>query len=284
MSRIILNAANRIISCFAVVVLLAAGAYAAYALWDNFQVYSAAGNVQADMLKIKPGGPSADTKSFEDLYAVNPDICAWLSVDGTQIDHPVLRGETNHSYINTDVYGNFALAGSIFLDSRNDRGFKDSYCLIHGHNMAGGKMFGDLSLFLEKDFFEANKTGQLILPDKAYDLRIFAVVTVQASDALFFKPTAKIGAAAAGTGDPASGNGDSASGNGESGETDPAGARIDALRRYTEQNAIHFDQGTLSALRADGDVKIIALATCTKGLTNARLVVLAAATESAGSA
>ena len=42
------------------------------------------------------------------------------------IDYPILQGEDNLSYINTDVYGSFALAGSIFLDSRCDNTFHDA--------------------------------------------------------------------------------------------------------------------------------------------------------------
>ena len=36
--------------------LVVAGAYSAYALWDNSQVYAAADNVQAELLQFKPKG------------------------------------------------------------------------------------------------------------------------------------------------------------------------------------------------------------------------------------
>ena len=110
-----------VLLCFFVVV-----AYAGYALWDNSQVYAAAENVRDEMLQLKPqpaaeeGGPT-----FHELQAVNPDVCAWVTLDNTNIDHPVLQGTDNLSYINRDVYGNFSLAGSVFLDSRNDTAFAD---------------------------------------------------------------------------------------------------------------------------------------------------------------
>ena len=134
-----LRAANALISLAVGLCLAVCGAYAGYALWDNRQVYSAAENVQIEMQKLKPEvseevgetGPS-----FAELLAVNPDVCAWLTVDNTRIDYPVLQGETNLDYINTDVYGNFALAGSIFLDSRNAPTFADGYSLLYGHHMA----------------------------------------------------------------------------------------------------------------------------------------------------
>lgn len=115
MSRIFLKAANSFLNFIVVFSLCIAATYAGYALWDNNQVYAAAENVQDSMIKMKPVvAEGEEGASFEELLAVNPDVCAWVSVDNTNIDFPILQGETNLSYINKDVYGNFALAGSIF--------------------------------------------------------------------------------------------------------------------------------------------------------------------------
>ena len=93
-------------------------------------------------------------------------MCAWLTVDGTKIDYPVVQGETNLEYINQDIYGEFALSGSIFLDSRNDRKFIDSYSLLYGHHMDNGAMFGDVMNYKEKEYFESHKTGTLYLNEQ----------------------------------------------------------------------------------------------------------------------
>ena len=87
-----------------------AGIYAVYALWDNHQIYSAAQNVQEDMLKLKPTAEE-NGPSFEELMAVNSDVCAWITLDNTGIDYPVLQGENNLSYINTDV--SFTISASV---------------------------------------------------------------------------------------------------------------------------------------------------------------------------
>ena len=127
------------------------------------------------MLKLKP---AEDSPSFEELLAINPDFKGWVTLDGTNIDHPILQGKTNLSYINTDVYGNFSLAGSVFLDSRNNGNFEDTYSLLYGHHMENSKMFGDLDLYKEERFFRENQTGKLILPDRIYKLEIFASLIV----------------------------------------------------------------------------------------------------------
>ncbi len=130
MAKTVLKIMNSLVGFVIVLALCLAGAYSVYALWDNGQVYAAAENVQADMLRLKSTPDQKGGASFAELLAINPDVCAWVTLDNTKIDHPVLQGETNLSYINTDVYGSFALAGSIFLDATNNRGFTDAYSLL----------------------------------------------------------------------------------------------------------------------------------------------------------
>ena len=188
----ILKTANSFVNTLIVIILLTATLYAGYSLWDNYRVYHEAEDVQADLLRLKPdiNSDSQDSisESFEELRAINGDVCAWLTIDNTKIDYPVLQGEDNFSYINTNVYGEFSLSGSLFLDTRCSRGFSDMYSLIYGHHISNGNMFGDLDKFKEKDFFAKNKTGVLITPEKTYDLKIFAVLVVQDSNEIIFNP------------------------------------------------------------------------------------------------
>lgn len=242
-----LGAANFLVNFIILASLVAAGLYAVYALWDNQRIYSAADNVQADMIKLKPVIEEDGGASFEELLAVNPDVCAWVTLDGTEIDYPVLQGETNLTYINTDVYGNFALAGSIFLDSRNDSTFADSYSLLYGHHMENSGMFGDLDLYKDEAFFRENTTGTLILPDRAYDLEIFACLVTAASDKNIFEP--------------------------EQWRTD-----IDDLIAHAEETALHLHQEEITELNQVEHPQVLALSTCATEFTDARTIILAVMT------
>lgn len=243
-SKILLKAANTIISAVVVISLCTAGLYAAYALWDNSRIYAAAEDVQADMKKLKPDPEDQGGASFEELFAINSDVCGWLSLDNTKIDYPVLQGETNLTYINQDVYGNFALAGSIFLDARNDRTFTDAYSLIYGHHMEKGKMFGDLDLYKDEAFFRENTTGLLILPDRTYKLEIFACLLSEAGDDYIFEPNQW--------------------------QND-----IDGLLSYAEQNAMHLHENTIEELEHAESPQVLAMSTCSSEFTDARTIILA---------
>ena len=147
--------------------------------------------------------------------------------------------------INPDVYGNFALAGSIYLDSRNTPDFSDPYSLLYGHHMEGGGMFGDLDLFKDKAFFEENRTGTLLVPGKGYDLEIFACLLVSASEDNIFEP--------------------------DRWRTD-----IDGLLDYAEETAMYVRQETVEELRNSQAPLVLALSTCSSEFTDARTIVLAA--------
>ena len=149
------------------------------------------GDVQERLLQVKPTETAVGEKNrpgFTELQAINPDVCAWLSLDNTGIDYPVLQGTSNYSYINTDVYGNFALAGSIFLDSRNDAGYNDLYSLLYGHNMSQHRMFSDVNLYKDEAFFKENKLGLMLLPDGYHILESISVILTHASDSGLFNP------------------------------------------------------------------------------------------------
>lgn len=123
---------------------------------------------------------------MQDLQKINADVCAWLTVDDTGIDYPVVRGKDDMEYINKDVYGNFALSGAIFLQSANQPDFSDPYNLIYGHHMSNGAMFGDVVEFVNEEYFATHQTGTLYLPEKACPITFFACVETDAMDSQIY--------------------------------------------------------------------------------------------------
>ena len=89
---------------------------------------------------------------------------------------------------NTDIMGEFALSGSIFLSCLNSPDFSDAYTLIYGHHMDNAAMFSDVIEFLDADYFESHQTGTLYLPDKTYGITLFACIEADAYDSLIYNP------------------------------------------------------------------------------------------------
>ena len=188
MYRDILRLLNAIVTIVEVVVLLACALYAGFALWDNQQVYTSVSSLQNELLAFKPAADEDEGPSFAELQAINPDVCAWLTMDGTRIDYPIVRGSNNAYYLSYDVYRKFSLAGSLFLDFHNSFSVADAYNLIHGHHMDQGRMFGDLDLYKQQRFFEENATGTLVTPEAHYRLDVIAYLNVSDTDDVIFAP------------------------------------------------------------------------------------------------
>ena len=144
-----------------------------------------------DLVFLEEGINSVKYHSFEELLAINPDTAAWLTMDGTHIDHPVVRTDDNFEYLDKGFDGRFYAGGTLFMDEHNDC-FEEPYCIIHGHHMAGGAMFGDLEKYIDKGFFEKNSTGKLLTPEYDYDITVAAAGIFDAYDASVYGITGEI--------------------------------------------------------------------------------------------
>ena len=132
MNKKTLRILNKSLNIAITIVLLLCASYSIYCLWDNFQFYQAGLDLKVQLRNIKPKGKKP---SFEELRKINPDVAAWITLDGTKIDEPIVQGKNNEEYLNKDVYGKYYMGGTVFLDSRCDRKFQDVYSLIYGHHM-----------------------------------------------------------------------------------------------------------------------------------------------------
>lgn len=196
---------------------------------DAYNVYVGASDT--GILKYKPVAGNTEI-----LRELSEDAVAWLTVDNTKIDYPVMQGENNTEYLNKAPGGEFSLSGSIFLDSRNDKNFGDEYSLIYGHHMEYGAMFGALDEYADQAFFDAHKTGSLnVVNGEEYHIKFFAVCKAQATEKVIF---------------------------------DPPQSDKKSLLDYLSKNALNDEPQEV-----DTGAKLIALSTCQSAESNERMIV-----------
>ena len=118
---------------------------------------------------------------FKALKSVNDDVVGWIYCEGTQINYPVLHGETNDTYIHTLYTGEGHPSGSIFVDAGNLPEFQDNNTIIYGHHMADGSMFGTLEDWREQEYFDAHPCMWLLTPEQDYRVDLFSAYLVEAS-------------------------------------------------------------------------------------------------------
>lgn len=98
---------------------------------------------------------------YQALYEQNPDLVGWLRIEGTGIDLPVVQTPgDNEYYLRRGFDGLYATGGTLFLDEQCslDPNLPTANCLIYGHNMADGSMFGHLTYYREESFFRQHPT------------------------------------------------------------------------------------------------------------------------------
>ena len=175
------NILDKILALALLIVLL----IGVYFVYDTAYVFY---HASADRVAYyRPGSDSEELESSQRPFT--DDYVAWLSLDDTGIEHPVMQGQTNSEYLNKDPYGDYSLSGSIFLDSRNAKDFSDSYCLIYGHHMSDNLMFGALDRYFDESYFLSHRNGKLILNDCEYRIEIFAVLMTDAGVEALFEPS-----------------------------------------------------------------------------------------------
>lgn len=112
---------------------------------------------------------------FEELQAVNPDVYAWITVPGTDIDYPILQHASDNSYyLMHNIDGSYGYPGCIYTENMNSKDFTDNNTVIYGHNMKNGSMFAQLHKYEDPDFFDANREVLIYLPDEVLHYTIFA--------------------------------------------------------------------------------------------------------------
>ena len=177
---------DRILNAVVVIICILILLVSLYSLLDNHRQMEEANDTS--VLVYKPNLEKLGTEEFV-FKKINENHKAWLSVDDTNIDYPIMQGESNLDYLNYDPYGNFRLSGSIFLDCTNSPDFSDDYSLIYGHHIRAGAMFGTLDFYKDRSFFDSHRSGWIVVDNgTAFDFEVFAVMSIDASDKIIFRP------------------------------------------------------------------------------------------------
>jgi len=247
-SMILIRVTDSLINVFMLITIMLLFALGCYAMWDSGQVRHAASSARYE--RYRPTAED-DGASFAYLQAKNPDVFAWLTIYGTNIDYPVVQGKDNIRYVNTNAEGKHCLSGAIFLDFRNASAFADFNNILYGHHMDSRTMFGEIGMFIDKDYFNTCKYGTLFFDGQTHGLEFFAFVHTDAHNRNVFRTNI---------------------------------TSEEARQTYLDlllEEAIH----TRESVRVTVDDRIVLLTTCSSNSTNGRDILVGKITEniSAGS-
>lgn len=105
------------------------------------------------------------------------DYVGWLSIEGTQIDYPVMQHEQDPEYyLYRDFEGKYAYSGTPFLDAACDVSLPEKNLVIYAHNMKDGSMFGGLRNYRDINYLKAHPTFTFETAEGSKTYNIFALI------------------------------------------------------------------------------------------------------------
>lgn len=103
----------------------------------------------------------------------NSDTIAWLKVEGTNINYPIVQTDNNDYYLLHSFDRTYTHNGWTFMDYRNNRFMTDQNTIFYGHNLLNGTAFGSISWLFKSN---NHKTNIMVITEdqKKYVYQIFS--------------------------------------------------------------------------------------------------------------
>lgn len=124
--------------------------------------------------------PVAVPNPYEESFLANSDMAGWLLIPGTNIDYPIMwtpEDENYYLYRAFDKSDN--VNGSLILDTDSSLNPLTTNLIIHGHNMKSGAMFGNLTDYESREYYENHKQIILYTEECQRNYEIIAVFRSQ---------------------------------------------------------------------------------------------------------
>ena len=121
---------------------------------------------------------------FKGLKSINKNTVAYLIVNGTKVEIPVVKYSNNDYYLNHNFKGEYNISGWVFADYKNKFDGNDKNIVIYGHNTKDGSMFGTLKKVLNKDWYnkDENLNIKLITENEESTYKIFSIYMIKPED------------------------------------------------------------------------------------------------------
>ena len=117
---------------------------------------------------------------FGKLATINQDVKAWIYIENTNINYPILQADNNDFYLKKDINKNYSSCGSIFLDCDSNSDFSEKNTIIYGHNLLNGKMFADLQKVVKGELGNNIKI-EIYMPEQNIEYEVFSAYTGEAN-------------------------------------------------------------------------------------------------------
>lgn len=100
------------------------------------------------------------------------NVVAWIRIDNTNIDYPVMQTTDNNYYLTHSYNNEKSKLGSIYMNKKVDVNLPSTNFVVYGHNITTGVMFNELLNYRNKDYYNEHKIIKFVTPnlDREYEI------------------------------------------------------------------------------------------------------------------
>lgn len=121
---------------------------------------------------------------FSILKEQNNETVAWIKVNNTNIEYPVVKTKNNDFYLTHSFDKSYNSAGWIFADYRNKIDGTDKNIIVYGHNRRDGSMFENLKKTLNANWYENIENRNIIFntENENFNYEIFSIYQIETEE------------------------------------------------------------------------------------------------------
>ncbi len=129
-----------------------------------------------EVIDPKTGETVQVLPEYAELYKRNSDLVGWIAIPDTKINYPVMHTpDRTDYYLYRDFYGEDSTHGCIYVREQCDVQAPSDNVVIYGHRMRDRSMFGSLSDYEDKAFYESHKYIQFNTLTERHTYEVLAV-------------------------------------------------------------------------------------------------------------
>ena len=141
-------------------------------------------NVKLEKIKNDNSNNEKYIVDFKKLKSENSDVVAYIKVNNTNIEYPIVKTSNNNFYLNHSFDKSKNSRGWIFADYKNKFDNTDKNIVIYGHNMRDGSMFGSLKNILNEEWYNnaENMNITFLTENRNYIYKAFSIYKIESED------------------------------------------------------------------------------------------------------
>lgn len=113
---------------------------------------------------------------FKSLQEKNDEIYAWIKIDDTKVDYPIVQNKTDDSFYlkHSAEDKSWSASGAVYTELVNSKKFNDSITVVYGHNGYSDTMFTTLHYFEKKEFFDSHPYFYIYTTDRRLTYQVIS--------------------------------------------------------------------------------------------------------------